>query len=414
VSTAVGRLAAELARRTPPLGGLLADRDRWRAEALDRRERAAALRRRLDGVQAAAGRAERARDAARAGRLADREAAATERAALEQQLRAATEEAHQALAAARSAAATAAAREQKLSSELKAEQAHYAWLRKGVGSWLPGHYYSPIPDWDEIRERADSIFSRPDPQSLTGIDFRAADQLARLPEFRALYSEHPFPIEPEPGHRYCLENRFFGWADGLILYCMLRSLKPARVLEIGSGWSSALLLDVNDQFFDSAIDVTFVEPFPERLHGLLRDSDRERATIIEAPLWKVGDEPFRKLRAGDILFIDSTHVSRIGSDVNRLILDVLPNLPAGVHVHIHDIFYPFEYPREWVEDGRAWNEAYLLRAYLTDNPTIRITWSNSYLDTFHEAEVAAAMPQWSTIRGGSIWLETLPGPGRRE
>lgn len=351
--SAPGRLAAQLSRRLPRLGGLLAERDRWRTEALDRRARGARLQ-----------------------------------VALEQ----------------------SRLREQSLASGLEAEQARFAGIRRAAGKWPPGHYYSPVPRWSEVRERAADIFAVPD--AVPGVDFRAAAQLARLPEFERHYAEHTFPVEPDPEHRYCLENRFFGWSDGLVYYCMLRSLRPSRVLEIGSGWSSALLLDVNEEFFDHAIDITFVEPHTERLDELLRASDRERCTIVEQPLWKVGAEPFGQLAPGDILFIDSTHVSRIGSDVNRLVLDVLPTLPAGVHVHVHDIFYPFQYPEYWVTDGRAWNEAYLLRAYLTDNPTIRITWSNSYLDHFHEAEVAAAMPQWQGGQGGSIWLETLPGPGR--
>lgn len=360
MSSAPGRLAAQLSRRVPRLRGLLADRDRWRTEALSRRARGGALHDRAAALQAALD----------SGRL----------------------------------------HEQQLATELAREQARFAGIRKAAGTWPPGHYYSPVPRWSEIQERAAEIFAVPD--SVPGIDFRAAAQLARLPEFQRLHAEHTFPVEPDPKHRYCLENRFFGWSDGLVYYCMLRSLRPSRVLEIGSGWSSALLLDVNEEFFEHSIDITFVEPYTERLDELLRESDREHCTIIEQPLWKVGDEPFGQLAAGDILFIDSTHVSRIGSDVNRLILDVLPTLPAGVHVHVHDIFYPFEYPEYWVNDGRAWNEAYLLRAYLADNPTIRITWSNSYLDHFHAAEVGAALPQWRGGRGGSIWLETLPGPGR--
>jgi hypothetical protein len=78
-----------------------------------------------------------------------------------------------------------------------------------------------------------------------------------------------------------------------------------------------------------------------------------------------------------------------------------------VHVHVHDIFYPFEYPAEWLFEGRAWNEAYLLRAYLAFNPRIRITWFSSYLARFHVEAVENALPTWAVNHGGSIWLETV-------
>jgi hypothetical protein len=127
---------------------------------------------------------------------------------------------------------------------------------------------------------------------------------------------------------------------------------------------------------------------------------------MRRPLSDVPSSVFDILGAGDILFIDSSHVSRIGSDVNQLFLDVFPRLPPGVHIHIHDIFYPFEYPQRWLQRGRAWNEAYLLRAYLAGNPSIRITWFNDYLKQCHGPAVAAQLPGWAPETGSSIWLET--------
>jgi hypothetical protein len=99
-------------------------------------------------------------------------------------------------------------------------------------------------------------------------------------------------------------------------------------------------------------------------------------------------------------------VSRVGSDVNRLLLDVVPSLPAGVHIHIHDIFWPFEYPEAWIYEGRAWNENYLLRALLVGNSGLRVTWFNDYLGRFHSDPVEAAMPLWRLNPGGSIYLQT--------
>ena len=112
------------------------------------------------------------------------------------------------------------------------------------------------------------------------------------------------------------------------------------------------------------------------------------------------------LHAGDVLFVDSTHVAKIGSDVNHLVFDVFPRLPPGVLVHVHDIAYPFEYPQEWVEEGRAWNEAYLLRGFLLD-PRWRVTAWPSLLWLREPGRMRQALDPGTVVDGGSIWLETV-------
>ncbi len=114
---------------------------------------------------------------------------------------------------------------------------------------------------------------------------------------------------------------------------------------------------------------------------------------------------FDTLDSGDVLFIDSSHVSKIGSDVNREILDILPRLKPGVWIHVHDIFYPFEYPRQSVYAGRFWNEAYLLQAFLACNDHFKIRMWSSYLNAAHRESVASVFPEIAGISGGSIWIE---------
>lgn len=269
----------------------------------------------------------------------------------------------------------------------------------------PGHFYSPIPDLDDIASRESQIFDRTRTE-VPGIDMRSADQLGLLPGFAAFYEEQPFTEQPADGRRYGFENDFFSYGDGLALYGMLRHLRPRRMIEVGSGWSSALALDVNDLFLDQAMECTFIEPYPDRLLELLRPADHDRVTVLERPLHAVPDSTFADLAAGDLLFIDSTHVSRVGSDVNRLLLDVIPALPAGVMVHVHDVFWPFEYPEQWVYEGRAWNENYLLRALLIDNARLQIVWFNGYLARMHPELVEKAMPLWRRNTGGSIYFTT--------
>jgi hypothetical protein len=292
-----------------------------------------------------------------------------------------------------------AARSRARSQELKAQLASY---QRG---YPPGHFYSPIPDLDQVRAREADIFDRSCPD-VPGIDLHVRGQLALLPAFAALYAEQPFSDEPADGLRYGFANPYFGYGDGLAFYAMLRHLEPARLVEVGSGWSSALALDVNDRFLDGHMQCTFLEPYPDRLYGLVREGDRGRARIVESPLHEVPDDVFGDLEAGDLLFIDSTHVSRVGSDVNRLFLEVIPALPAGVHIHVHDIFWPFEYPEAWVFEGRAWNENYLLRALLVHNDRLGVTWFNDYLGRFHSDAVEKSMPLWRHNPGGSIYLRT--------
>jgi Methyltransferase domain len=273
-----------------------------------------------------------------------------------------------------------------------------------TGEYPPGHFHSPIPDMDDVWAREATIWA---PRSeVPGIDLRPDAQIALMGELADLAAEHPWT----DGHtlRYRFDNHMFAKGDALALYGMLRLHRPPRVVEVGSGFSSALMLDTDDTHFGGTTRFTFIDPHPERLHSLLSDDDRTRATVIEERAELLDPEVFSTLSAGDLLFIDSSHVSRIGSDVNHLFLEVLPNLPAGVLVHIHDIPWPFEYWKHWVAQGRYWNEAYLLRGLLTDNPRFRVLWFSAYMMREHRELVDQRWPEFGahTGNGASIWLQT--------
>jgi hypothetical protein len=294
--------------------------------------------------------------------------------------------------------------------ELREARRVARWQREtgAVMMHPPGHYASPIPALHEVRAREAQIFAHP--RAVPGIDTRDEQQLALVEEFKPLYDDQPFTAEPQPGFRYHLANRWFSYSDGLMLHLMLRWARPRRVIEVGSGFSSAAILDTNDRFLDGAVSCTFIEPFPERrLHGLLQAGDASRHEVVAQPVQDVPLERFAALEAGDILFIDSSHVSKAGSDVNRLVFDVLPRLQPGVLVHFHDIGWPFEYPREWVYGGRAWTEAYVLRGFFMFNSDFEILLFNHYLALFHHDEVAAALPLWGVEQGGSLWARRRVG-----
>jgi predicted O-methyltransferase YrrM len=270
----------------------------------------------------------------------------------------------------------------------------------------PGHFYSPVPAADEVQARASEIFDRTK-RALPGIDLREAEQLALLDELKAFYPEMPFTADGSPDMRYRFENRYYSYSDAIFLYSVIRHLQPKRIIEVGSGYSSCVILDTNERFFDGAIACTFIEPYPDVLRSLLKPGDEDANEIIQAPVQDVDPERLGELEAGDILLIDSTHVSKTGSDVNRLFFEVLPRLRPGVWVHVHDIFYPFEYPEGWVAEGRAWNEDYLLRAFLTFSSGFEIALFNTYLEAFHEDWFRREMPLCLKNPGGSIWLRRV-------
>jgi len=273
----------------------------------------------------------------------------------------------------------------------------------------PGHFYSPLPDPREIRRDRARLFDR-SRAAIPGIRLDPERQLALVRELSAYAGDTPYPATRTTGRRYFYENEWFGRGSAVALYCMLRHFRPARVFEIGSGFSSAAMLDANDLDFDGRIAFTFVEPNPTRLYELLTAEDRRGHEVIEDAVQHVPLDRYDALGPGDLLFVDSSHVARIGSDVGHLLTEVLPRLKPGVVVHFHDIYWPFEYPEKWVLDGCAWNEAYVLRAFLQFNESFEILLFNSYLSEHHRERVAQALPGFIPKSGSSLWLRSRGGP----
>lgn len=282
---------------------------------------------------------------------------------------------------------------------------HGALLR-ACGPYRPGHYYSPIPDLETVlRDDAARLWQMP--RTIPGLDLREDAQLALLSDFARYYKELPFPEDPIPARRYHLRNTNFAYADGIMLYALVRHAQPRRVIEVGSGFSSAAMLDTSELFLRGAVDFTFIEPDPRRLYSLLRPGDRDRFRIVEQRVQDVLPAAFQSLKSNDILFIDGSHVAKIGSDVNYLLHDILPTLAVGVYVHIHDIPYPFEYFRGWIERGIAWNEAYMVRAFLAFNTAFEIVLYPSFLLQFHRPWFEEHMPACLNNTGGSLWLRRV-------
>jgi predicted O-methyltransferase YrrM len=281
---------------------------------------------------------------------------------------------------------------------------HGLWLNPFIRFAPPGHFYSPLPDEKFVHAHQEKLFDRR-VREIPGIEINEAGQLALVNALSAYYAEMPFTGKNEGKLRYSFANSFFCHGDAIMLYSMLRHLRPRRVVEVGSGFSSAVMLDTSDLFLAGEVEFTFIEPYPQRLFSLLGDQDRVRHRVVQDIVQNVDIGTFTSLDAGDFLFIDSSHVAKIGSDVVHLLTNILPRLKDGVVIHIHDIFWPFEYPESWLREGRAWNENYMLKAFLQFNASFRILLFNSYLGIHHRPAMERCLPLFMQNMGGSLWME---------
>lgn len=266
----------------------------------------------------------------------------------------------------------------------------------------PGHFYSPVMNVAEIKQREEQLWPGHLPNEVPGIDLNLERQLQWVETLKGYYADIPYPEQPEPGHRYYYENVYYSYTDAMMLYAFYRKLQPKKVIEIGSGFSSAAMLDARDQL-QYPTHFTFIDPFPERLQSLLTEADRHTVSVIAQPVQQVDLALFDQLQAGDILFIDSSHVLKTGSDVHHNLFAILPRLQPGVYIHFHDVFWPFEYPREWVLNGTNWNELYALRSFLMHNQAYSVECFGHYLHSRQE-RLFAEMPTTRKNWGGNLWV----------
>ena len=269
----------------------------------------------------------------------------------------------------------------------------------------PGHYYSPLPSRQEFLSAAARVYEVP--PRLMGVDLRVKEQFQLVDLLARWHDDFPFTEEEQKKFRYYFKNDFFAHADAYWLYAMMREFRPKRIIEVGSGFSSAVMLDINELFLDNEVQLIFIEPYPERLFSLLRTKKIGRHRIYQEIVQNTPVEIFSELQAGDFLFIDSSHVAKIGSDVLYLLKNILPMLNKNVLIHFHDIFYPFEYPKKHLEDGWAWNECYILNAFLQYNTTFAIKIFGHFLGKEHIEMLRKKTPICLKNIGGSLWLEKL-------
>jgi len=270
------------------------------------------------------------------------------------------------------------------------------------GPFQAGHYYSPIPSEDDVLTH---VKSRKFNSELLGIELNEQSQRELLNEYFSFYKDLPFQEMQTTGRRYYYDNLAFTYSDAIFLYSFLRKYTPKRIIEVGSGFSSAVMLDTIDSFYSQRPEITFIEPDPDRLISLLREGDRQQVKLIDKKIQEVPPEIYQTLEAGDLLFIDSSHVVKCGSDVHLLMFEILPRLQPGVFVHFHDVFYPFDYPTDWLTGGRYWNENYFLRAFLSYNSEWSIKFFVTYAHYVFGDLIKEKMPLCVKNLGGSLYIQ---------
>lgn len=279
---------------------------------------------------------------------------------------------------------------------------------ESTSAFPDGHFYSPIVDPSSIEESR--IWPPPNEacQPL-GIDFSPDSHENILREIFPRYiAEYSYPENAESVQsptQFYTQNSQFSWLDSRLLFVLLNHWKPKRLIEVGSGFSSLLAADVSHRMMSDAMDVICIEPYPREF------LETEVPGITQVVKQKVEDLPFdffSSLQSGDVLFIDSSHVSKTGSDVNYLFFEVLPRLAAGVRIHVHDIFFPLDYPKSWVlEEKRSWNEQYVLRALLMYTNAFRVLFGSAFAFWKYPELVGKALDLESGVAfgGGSFWIE---------
>jgi hypothetical protein len=275
------------------------------------------------------------------------------------------------------------------------------WQRVGLHV-IPNHFYYPVPDTRKLRS---SLWT--DVDKLPGIVLNENRQLELLTEFASRYrgEYEQFPREKSGTDPLFLNNGLFEGVDAEVLYSMIRYFRPRRVFEIGSGFSTFVTTRAarKNEMEGAPCDVHAFEPYPriELRTGLPGLTELHACEVQDVPL-----STFAALEANDILFIDSSHVLTIGSDVQYEFLQILPTLAPGVVVHVHDIFLPADYPREWVlKRNRFWNEQYVLQAFLTFNSEWEIIWAGHYMHMNHPERLKSAFRSYGpSTRPVSFWI----------
>ncbi len=288
-------------------------------------------------------------------------------------------------------------------------EAVYSVFSKYGFYFLKKSHYLPIPD------EGDLTYAYSKQSELVGLDMNESYALDLLDNVILKYKSefNAFPVnKTDDDSVYYLLNGNYMAIDGNVYYSLIRHLKPNKIIEIGSGFSTRLACNAiskNIQESNSKTQLICIEPHPREM---LKDNLPKFLELKVSKVQDVGLDMFESLRAGDILFIDSSHALRTGGDVWWEYCEILPRLASGVYVHIHDIHLPKPYPRHYFNQHTYWNEQYLLQAFLTFNPKFEVIWPGNYLMTKYPEKIRKAflpeydlmLSKYSFAEPASFWM----------
>jgi predicted O-methyltransferase YrrM len=281
--------------------------------------------------------------------------------------------------------------------------------RAGV-HFTPRHYYTPVPDVRWLRRHTQLWEGA---LSLAGVGWNLDSQLERLARISTPYGHEVAGLEFYNQVTADQWGPGYGPIESQVLHCFLRANSPKRVIEVGSGVSTACMLHA----LAPGAEITCIEPSPSPILSETAGARLKVQSCQEVPL-----STFSELQKGDLLFIDSSHAVKVGSEVPRIYLEIIPNLRPGVFIHIHDIFLPYLYPPDILTwPFWAWQETVLLAALLTNNPRLEVLYCLSALHNSRASDLSALLPDYQprAMQGGlfaesateghypsSIWLRT--------
>lgn len=276
-----------------------------------------------------------------------------------------------------------------------------ALMRVGVFP-IRHHYYEPQFDYRNLRED----FSQD--RHLPGVDFNVPGQLKMLELFTFAQELSDLPLtRPRNPQEFYLGNKMFGSGDAEYWYQIIRALKPERIIEVGSGYSTLIAVRAirknQEESPDYRCEHVCIEPYE------MPWLEKIGVSVIRKRVEDVAPSFFSQLQENDILFIDSSHMIRPKGDVLYLYLEILPSLNRGVIVHIHDIFTPRDYLKPWlVDEVKFWNEQYLLEAFLSHNRAWAIIGALNFLHHHHYERLKAVAPFLSPEREpGSFYMQKI-------
>lgn len=258
---------------------------------------------------------------------------------------------------------------------------------------IPKHYYSPIPYVDELDP---NIYTKVN--DCPGLEFNVNEYISFMENEASSYLKEYTP----------LINTGLAMVDAFILYSLIRKCKPRKFIEIGSGESTKIALLALQKNKDEGVNFCMkaIEPYPRKY---LKTLDNTSFTLIEKKIQNVDLTEFDDT---DILFIDSSHVSKIGSDVNFEMFEIVPRMKVGCLIHWHDIMIPIDYPENWIKSGNMyWNESYVVQSFMMFNKSFRVIWPSKYMQVKAADDLKKSFPFFHPEdpeqQLSSFWIERI-------